>query len=158
MELSYKEEVSVGVMVIAGLVVFTIGIFGRTGRSFTSTGVTVRAEFANVKGLKEGDPVRVSGVKKGRVQQVQLQRVGRVTVTLQLSPDVRPHRDATPTVAAADFLGAMDVAHDPGSAPELLGQGKPIPRGTGQQFSDGAAGGATPAQGVTENRNKGLRP
>src|SRR5207245_10807193 len=113
MELSYKEEVSVGVMVIAGLVVFTIGMFWLTGRSFTSTGVTVRAEFANVKGLKEGDPVRVSGVKKGRVQQVQLQRVGRVTVTLQLSPDVRPHRDATATAAAADVLGAKYVAHDP---------------------------------------------
>ena len=33
MELSYKEEVSVGVMVIAGLVVFTIGMFWLTGRS-----------------------------------------------------------------------------------------------------------------------------
>src|SRR2546426_7162299 len=107
-------------MVSAGTVVFTIGMFWPTGRSLTSSGVTVRAEFANVKGLKEGDPVRVSGVKKGRVQQVQLQRVGRVTVTLQLSPDVRPHRDATATVAAADFLGAMYVAYDPGSAPELL--------------------------------------
>src|SRR3989442_1360632 len=149
MELSYKEEVSVGVMVIAGLVVFTIGMFWLTGRSFTSTGVTVRAEFANVKGLKEGDPVRVSGVKKGRVQQVQLQRVGRVAVTLQLSPDVRPHRDATATVAAADFLGAMYVAYDPGAAPELLAEGKPIPGVTEEQFSDVAAGAATAANGPT---------
>src|SRR3989442_1355685 len=55
MELSYKEEVSVGVMVIAGLVVFTIGMFWLTGRSLTSTGVSVRAEFANVnKGLTPG--------------------------------------------------------------------------------------------------------
>src|SRR5438445_12958868 len=105
MELSYKEEVSVGVMVIAGLVVFTIGMFWLTGRSFTSTGVTVRAEFANVKGLKEGDPVRVSGVKKGRVQQVQLQRGGRGTVRRQHSAEVRPHRDATATVAPADLPG-----------------------------------------------------
>src|SRR3989442_6566513 len=124
MELSYKEEVSVGVMVIAGLVVFTIGMFWLTGRSFTSTGVTVRAEFANVKGLKEGDPVRVSGVKKGRVQQVQLQRVGRGAGTTQPSPDVRPHRDATPAGPAPDFLGAMDVAYDPGAAPRPPGEGK----------------------------------
>src|SRR5437870_11031410 len=158
MELSYKEEVSVGVMVIAGLVVFTIGMFWLTGRSLTSSGVTVRAEFANVKGLKEGDPVRVSGVKKGRVQQVQLQRVGRVAVTLQLSPDVRPHRDATATVAAADFLGAMYVAYDPGAAPELLAEGKPIPGVTEEQFSDVAAGAATSAKELIENVNKGLNP
>src|SRR2546422_10607085 len=100
-------------MVIAGLVVFTIGMFWLTGRSFTSTGVTVRAEFANVKGLKEGDPGRVSGVRKGRVQQVQLQRVGRVTATLQRSADVRPHRDTTRTVPPAGFLGAMAVAPEP---------------------------------------------
>ena len=118
MELSYKEEVSVGVMVIAGLVVFTIGMFWLTGRSFTSSGVTVRAEFANVKGLKEGDPVRVSGVKKGRVQQVQLQRVGRVTVTLQLSPDVRPHRDATATVAAGDGSGTSAMLSTPVTSPK----------------------------------------
>src|SRR5256885_15981906 len=101
MELSYKEEVSVGVMVIAGLVVFTIGMFWLTGRSFTSTGVTVRAEFANVKGLKEGDPVRVSGVKKGRVQQVQLQRVGRGAGAAPASPPRAPHPDPAAPGAAA---------------------------------------------------------
>src|SRR3989442_12835840 len=105
MELSYKEEVSVGVMVIAGLVVFTIGMFWLTGRSLTSSGVTVRAEFANGKGLKEGDPVRVSGVKKGRVQHVQLQRVGPGGRTAQGSPDVRPARAAPATAAPADRLG-----------------------------------------------------
>src|SRR3989442_10379169 len=158
MELSYKEEVSVGVMVIAGLVVFTIGMFWLTGRSLTSSGVTVGAEFANVKGLKEGDPVRVSGVRKGRVQQVQRQGVGRVTVPLQLSPDVRPHRDGAATVAAADFLGAMYVAYDRGAAPELLAEGKPIPGVTEQQFSDVAAGAATSAKELIENVNKGLNP
>src|SRR2546427_8504424 len=90
MELSYKEEVSVGVMVIAGLVVFTIGMFWLTGRSFTSSGVTMQAEFANVKGLKEGDPVRVSGVKKGRVQQVQLRRVGGGAGRAHAPPPARP--------------------------------------------------------------------
>src|SRR2546422_3448424 len=99
MELSYKEEVSVGVMVIAGLVVFTIGMFWLTGRSFTSSGVTVQAEFANVKGLKEGDPVRVSGVKKGRVQQVQLRRVGGGKAVLQASPPPPPHPGAAATLA-----------------------------------------------------------
>src|SRR5207247_1597129 len=66
MELSYKEEVGVGALVVAGLVAFTIFMFWLTGRSITSKGVPLPVEFKNVSGLKSGDPVRVSGVKKGR--------------------------------------------------------------------------------------------
>ena len=48
--------------------------------------------FANVAGLKVGDPVMVSGVHRGRVQGVSLDRVGHVTVTLQLvDPSDRPN-------------------------------------------------------------------
>src|SRR6266542_3970278 len=63
MELSYKEEVGVGAIVLLGLVAFTLGMFWLTGRSITSKAVAVRVEFRNVSGLKEGDPVRVSGAK-----------------------------------------------------------------------------------------------
>src|SRR5439155_1104904 len=79
-----------------------------------------------VSGLKEGDPVRVSGVKKGRVARVRLDRVGRVTVTLQLDPEVRPHQDATAAVASADFLGAKFVDYNPGINDTLLVTGAHI--------------------------------
>src|SRR5438067_2262064 len=89
MELSYKEEVGVGALVVAGLIAFTVFMFWLTGRSITSKGVPIAVEFKNVSGLKEGDPVRVSGVKKGRVARVRLDRVGRVTVTLRLDTLLR---------------------------------------------------------------------
>ncbi len=120
MELSYKEEVGVGALVVFGLIAFTVFMFWLTGRSITSKGVPVAVEFKNVSGLKEGDPVRVSGVKKGRVAHVRLDRVGRVTVTLQLDPEVRPHQDATAAVASADFLGAKFVDYNPGINDTLL--------------------------------------
>src|SRR2546425_10195048 len=113
MELSYKEEVGVGALVVAGLVAFTFFMFWLTGRSITSKGVPVQVEFKNVSGLKEGDPVRVSGVKKGRVAHVRLDRGGRGTVTLQLDPEVRPHQDATAAGASADLLGAQVVDYNP---------------------------------------------
>jgi len=157
-ELSYREEVSVGVMVLAGLVVFTGFMFWLTGRSIASHNMNVPVVFANVSGLKVGDPVRVSGVKKGRVANVQLERVGRVTVTLELSPDVRPHADAAAAVSSADFLGAKFVAYDPGSKEELLPTGKPMPGVTEEQFADVAARAATSANELIANVNKGLNP
>src|SRR3989442_12166520 len=106
MELSYKEEVGVGALGLAGLIAFTFFMFWLTGRSITSKGVPLPVEFKNVSGLKSGDPVRGSGVKKGRVAGVRLDPGGRVTGTALLDPDpgARPAVDASAPVASADFL------------------------------------------------------
>src|SRR5256885_7902309 len=89
-------------------------MFWLTGRSIVSKAIPVDVVFKNVSGLKEGDPVRVSGVKKGRVGNVRLERVGHGTGTFNLDPEVRPHKDARAIVASAGFLGAKDVGFDPG--------------------------------------------
>ena len=158
MDLTYKREVTVGALVLVGFVVFTGFMFWLTGRSIVSKAVPVPVLFKNVSGLKEGDPVRVSGVKKGRVGQVRLQRVGKVTVTLSLDPEVRPHKDARATVASADFLGAKYVDYDPGVSDTLLPAGESIQGVTEEQFADVAQGAAKSAQELIANVNKGLNP
>jgi phospholipid/cholesterol/gamma-HCH transport system substrate-binding protein len=159
MEVRYKEEVAVGAMVIIGLIVFTMGMFWLTGRSIVSKGVAVQVVFKNVMGLKEGDPVRISGVKKGQVDHVELAGVGKVTVRVRLDPDVAPHRDATATVASADFLGAKFVDYNPGSADSaLLGPGKPISGLAEEQLADVAVRAASSANQLIEGVNKGLNP
>ena len=158
MELSYKEEVSVGALVIVGLIAFTVGMFWLTGRSIGNKGVPADVVFKDVSGLKEGDPVRVSGVTKGRVARVHLEHVGQVRVTLRLEPEVRPHADASATVAAADFLGAKFVDYNPGAKQEPLPPGAPIPGVAQEQFQDIASRAASNAGQLIENVNKGLNP
>jgi phospholipid/cholesterol/gamma-HCH transport system substrate-binding protein len=158
MDITYKQEVRVGLLVLVGFVVFTGFMFWLTGRSLVSKAIPVRVVFKDVSGLKEGDPVRVSGVKKGRVGQVRLQRVGHVAVTLQLDPEVRPHKDARATVASADFLGAKYVDYDPGVSDTLLATGETIQGLTEEQFADVAQGAAKSAQELIANVNKGLNP
>ena len=82
MDLTYKQEVGVGALVLAGLVLFVVGLFWFSGRSISHKGVSANVVFANVSGLKQGDPVLISGVKVGRVSRVSLERVGRIMVTL----------------------------------------------------------------------------
>jgi len=74
-DLTYKQEVGVGALVLAGVAVFLVGMFWLTGRSLRTTGISVDVTFESVAGLKQGDPVLVSGVKKGRVARVHLERV-----------------------------------------------------------------------------------
>src|SRR5881397_2579592 len=133
-------------------------MFWLTGRSIVSKAIPVDVVFKNVSGLKEGDPVRVSGVKKGRVGNVRLERVGHVTVTLSLDPEVRPHKDARATVASADFLGAKYVGCGRGVSDTLLPANQAIQGVTEEQFADVAQGAAKSAQELIANVNKGLNP
>jgi phospholipid/cholesterol/gamma-HCH transport system substrate-binding protein len=155
---TYKQEVTVGALVLFGFVVFTGFMFWLTGRSIVSKAVPVQVVFKNISGLKEGDPVRVSGVSKGRVGQVRLIRMGQVLVTLNIDPEVRPHKDARASVASADFLGAKFVDYDPGVSDTLLQKNHSIQGVTEEQFADVAQGAAKSAQELIANINKGLNP
>ncbi len=158
MDPTYKQEVTVGALVLVGFVVFTGFMFWLTGRSIVSKAIPVQVVFKNISGLKEGDPVRVSGVTKGRVGQVRLIRMGQVSVTVTIDPEVRPHKDARATVASADFLGAKFVDYDPGINDTLLPKSTPIQGVTEEQFADVAQGAAKSAQELIANLNKGLNP
>ena len=67
MDLTYKQEVGVGAIVLVGVAVFLVGMFWLTGRSLRTSGISVDVMFASVAGLKQGDPVLVSGVDRKSV-------------------------------------------------------------------------------------------
>jgi phospholipid/cholesterol/gamma-HCH transport system substrate-binding protein len=151
MDLTYKQEVGVGALVLAGLTLFVVGLFWFSGRSITHKGVTALVVFTNVAGLKQGDPVLVSGVKVGRVARVSLGRVGRVTVTLELSGDVRPKTDAAATISSLDFFGTKFVDYFPGSKDEFLPSTSAIAGTKSAELADIASGVATRANELIGN-------
>lgn len=151
MDLTYKQEVGVGALVLAGLTLFVVGLFWFSGRSIRHKGVYAHVAFTNVAGLKEGDPVLVSGVKVGRVSKVSLERVGRVTVTLELSGEERPRTDASATISSLDFFGAKFVDYIPGSKDEFLPTTSVIAGTKSQELTDIASGVATRANELLGN-------
>lgn len=152
MDLTYKQEVGVGAFVLVGLAVFLVGMFWLTGQSLRTSGISVDVIFQSVAGLKQGDPVLVSGVKKGRVARVALERVRSVRVTIEISKDVRPHIDASAVVGALDFFGAKFIDYNPGTLEkELLATGRVL-TGTNQpDITDVAQGVANRANELMEN-------
>ncbi len=121
MDLYYKQEITVGVMVIVALAIMFGGLLWLTGESLTGRGMmAVKVRFETVSGLNEGDPVQISGVHVGRVSKVRLQRVGSVMAELQIREEVRPRLDAGAEVRSLDFLGSKFVAYSPGRAEGFL--------------------------------------
>lgn len=78
---------------------------------------TLHADFTNVSGLRTGDDVRISGVKVGRVQSVEVKdnRLARVTFTIQAKQAIT---DTTRvTMRYQNLLGQKYLAITPGSKP-----------------------------------------
>jgi len=151
MDLTYKQEVGVGAIVLVGVAVFIVGMFYLTGRSLRTGGITIDVIFENVNGLKQGDPVLVSGVKKGRVARVGLERVKSVRVTLELSKDVAPHIDASAAVAALDLFGAKFIDYNPGARDEMLASGRSIAGTSAPDIAGVAQGVANRANELMQN-------
>jgi phospholipid/cholesterol/gamma-HCH transport system substrate-binding protein len=119
MELRYRREAIVGVMIVVAAAVFLYMMLWLRGKSLRG-GEIVRATFTDVAGLNEGDPVRSSGVKVGQVQLVKLTGPGVVTVTFDVKLGPSPRRDAGAVIKSLDFFGARYIEYQPGHAAEPL--------------------------------------
>ncbi len=125
MDIYYKREVSVGFLVIAAIVIFFASLAWLNGRDFgTGPSITLAVQMDDVTGLKEGDPVLISGVAVGRVGGVNLQGPGRVMVDIVVVESARPRADATVRIAMLDFFGAQKIEYDPGSSENLWPEGQ----------------------------------
>jgi phospholipid/cholesterol/gamma-HCH transport system substrate-binding protein len=125
MDLHYKQEVTVGVLVLAGVGLFIGGTMWLRGRSF-STAPEVQIVFPDVGTLSEGSPVRVSGVELGAVERIEFQDVGKVLVGVSLNPTVKPKIDATARLTTVGLVGDAAILLHPGTSTELLPPNRPI--------------------------------
>src|ERR1700759_666059 len=75
----------------------------------------INVVFDSVAGLDNKSPVRVAGVRVGKVDQIKLRPDGRAQVTLSVEKDVQLHSDASAKVSNLGLLGEKYVELDPGS-------------------------------------------
>ena len=153
MDLTVRQEVSVGALVLVGAGLLVALLFWLTDKDVGGKGVPVAVLFTNAAGIKAGDPVWVSGVKKGRVALVQLESMGKVRVTLHVDPDVTPRLDAAASVASLDFLGSKFVDYAPGVRAEPLAAGTVIVGSQKGELTDMAGGIATRVDELINNAN-----
>ena len=119
MDLHYKQEATVGALVLVGALLFIGGTMWLGGKRI-STRPTVAVQFSDAGTLKRGSPVRVSGVQLGMVDAIEFQGYGRVLVHLDLDEEVSPRRDAAAELATVGLVADAVINFNPGTAPEPL--------------------------------------
>ena len=127
MDLSYKREATVGLVVILAVVLFFIGTTWLSGRSMRGSSEDFwKIQFRDAGNLKTSSPVRISGVPVGKVEHIELLEVGKVLVQISLPERITPKVDATAKVVAVGFVGDAAVEFDPGDAPQPLSRSKVV--------------------------------
>lgn len=121
MELGYKQEVTVGSLVIIAIVLFIVGSTWLSGRSIGGDPEDYwTIQFPEAGNLKVSSVVRISGVSVGRVEHIRLDEVGKVLVSVSLPERIVPRVDAKASVVAIGFVGDAAVEFDPGKSPQAL--------------------------------------
>jgi len=121
MDLAYKQEATVGTLVIAAFVLFFVGTTWLSGRSVAANSDKFyRIQFPDAANLKASSAVRISGVAVGKVEKITLADVGKVVVSVSLPERIKPRIDASAAVVAVGFVGDAAIELDPGRAAEPL--------------------------------------
>ncbi|MBN1825188.1 MAG: MCE family protein [Candidatus Eisenbacteria bacterium] len=121
-------EWKVGLVVFTATVIFVAGVIYLGQKEIGAKGPEVRVSFREVGGLSVGDPVTVSGLKRGSVEDIRLSESG-VIVTLRLRPDVSLHSDARISIENQGIMGEKFVAIIPGYSGEPLDLTGVVPGG-----------------------------
>jgi phospholipid/cholesterol/gamma-HCH transport system substrate-binding protein len=118
-------EVKVGILILVSLGILAAFVLIMGGLSFEKT-YTVYVDFDNPGGLQSGAPVRVAGVKCGKISELQFMggkvdpktnRRTLVRAKVQIEQRVKDsiHEDADFYVTTQGVLGEQFLAIDPGS-------------------------------------------
>ena len=118
---NFQQTARVGLFFLLGLALTWVTFETlRGGKVFKDQGYNLIAGFESLKELKEGDEVRMAGVKIGEVEKTRLAG-RRAEAVLRISHKVRVKSDATASIIMAGLIGTNYIGIDLGSesAPEL---------------------------------------
>ena len=76
----------------------------------------VTAVFDDVAGLDNKSPVRIAGVRKGKVKDIEVMPNGKARVTMEIDDDVPFHSNATARVTNLGLLGEKYIELNPGTS------------------------------------------
>ena len=116
-------ETGMGALVLAVAAGFAF-FFHTTAQIGGKDGYELKARFSKIDGLENGSPVKVSGVKVGRVLGFSLDPESyQAEVRLSIENSVRLPRDTAAGIASAGLLDGKFLTLEPGADDEMLNAG-----------------------------------
>src|SRR6478609_7706008 len=120
-----RNPVIIGAISLAVIAAFILAAFRAQDLPLIGGGDTYTAAFTEAGGLKADDPVRIAGVRVGKVEKIELED-GHVKVTFRVKTDSEFGTETGAAIRVNTLLGAMYLALEPKGSGQL-DAGKEIP-------------------------------
>lgn len=119
MKIGKTNRFKLGIFVIAGIVIFILGIYllGKQQNLFRST-LTVLTEFNNVKGLQVGNSVRFLGINAGSVSDISISNDTLVMVEMEIDRKLSQYirEDSKVEIENEGVMGTKIITIQPGTS------------------------------------------
>jgi phospholipid/cholesterol/gamma-HCH transport system substrate-binding protein len=120
-----RNPVIIGAISIAVILLLILAAFRAQDLPVIGGGDTYTAAFAEAGGLKADDPVRIAGVRVGKVDSIELEG-DHVKVSFRVKTDSQFGTETGASIRVNTLLGAMYLALEPAGSGQL-DSGKEIP-------------------------------
>ncbi len=118
----FTTEIILGVVVFLAIVIFIFGYLYLKNVPLKANRYHILARFNDVTGLEKSDFVSVSGLRIGRVLNLNLDGL-QVLVTLEINSDVKLPKDSRALIKSIGMVGEKYVEILPGTSTEYLTDG-----------------------------------
>ena len=123
-----RQQVRVGIFVLAGLIATVVLLFWLTDPAFFRGRYKITTAIENVMGLNKGAPVQMRGVTIGKVHSFEMERDGEnVVVTLEIEGQWLIPEGSRAQIVTLGLMDPKTVEVLPGSGPGTIGNGASLP-------------------------------
>ena len=120
---TFTAEFWVGFFAILGCLSFAYLSINLAGMKLSNAGYyKIKAEFANISGLKVGAPVEIAGVRVGEVSDISLNGTYAV-LSMLIRNKVQLRDDDIAQIRTKGIIGDKYIKIAPGGSPDVLGAG-----------------------------------
>ncbi len=114
-------QVKVGVMVLLAVLTLLFGYGWLRDWYFGVSYTRINVIFLNAQNLQPGDPVSIYGVRKGKIESIDLRREGVLVTLMVMLPFALPE-DSRFIIKDTDLMGNKEVHIVPGKAEQVIGE------------------------------------
>lgn len=131
MEKGRAFETIVGIFVLIVAACFFNYVYSKSSWK-SIDGYVLKAKFDRADGLTEGTDVKISGVRVGKIDTIEVDpKTFFAVVTFHVSKNIKIPTDSSANVASEGLLGGKYLAITPGGQEETLENGEEIEHTTG---------------------------
>ncbi|MCI0450009.1 MAG: MlaD family protein [Chlorobi bacterium] len=121
-----KTVLKVGITVTVSIIILLYGVAFLKDLKVGIQTNDLTVYFSDVNGLKEGDPVSVNGVSKGKVYKIDLASGDSVKVDFSLSKEIVLKKDYKVSIAMIELMSGKQIYIKPGVSSEFADITKPL--------------------------------